>query len=210
MCDSHDGCVVRLSLTTTRAGSSTSALYFVRRTGSFTRRSDIEHLRIGPKPGHSTGVRIAFVLLLVACGSPDDKPATRDPNFRAAVTGSLDPKLPFGNELTISAATDVTDPLRRSIETAMLVAIADAAKCMEGIYGTAPFEVELDASGKVVKAKVSSGLLEGTPIATCIEAAFGKMQIGKVSGAPIQISYPVRNLPSAQQLQDAAQLLKKL
>ncbi len=153
-------------------------------------------------------MRLALVLL-VACGSRDDRPVTRDPNFRASVSGSLDPKFPFGNELSISAGDDVTDPLRRSVETAMTGALKEAATCMEGIYGTAPIEVELDATGKVTKAKITSELLRDTPIATCIEKALAKMQIGAVKGAPIRISYPVRNMPSEQQIRDAAEIFKK-
>ncbi len=133
----------------------------------------------------------------------------RDPSFRASHTGSLDSKFPFGNELSISAGDDITEALRRSVETAMRPALTEAMTCMQGIYGTAPVEVELDASGKVTKAKIARGLLEGTPIAECIEKAFGKMQIGAVQGAPIRISYPVRNMPSTEQVRDTAELLKK-
>jgi hypothetical protein len=153
-----------------------------------------------------------LLVLLVACGpARDDVPVTRDPNFRASHTGSLDPTFPFGNELTLSLGDDVTEPLRKSVETAMRGALGEAAKCMEGIYGTAPLEVELDASGKVTKAKITKGLIQDTPIAACIEKAFSTMQIGAVTkGAPVRISYPVRNMPSADQIRDAAEMLKKL
>jgi hypothetical protein len=52
-------------------------------------------------------------------------------------------------------------------------------------------------------------LLDGTPIAECVEKAFGKMQIGAMKRTSIRISYPVRNVPSAEQLRDTARVLHK-
>jgi hypothetical protein len=60
----------------------------------------------------------------------------------------------------------------------------------------------------VTKAKVTQGLLSDTPIAACIESAFAKIQLGAVQGAPIRISYPVRNMPSDQQMREAAEIIK--
>jgi hypothetical protein len=150
-----------------------------------------------------------LLFAILACGEPREQPVTRDPDFHSSLRGSLDPKFPYGSELSISNRTQVTETLRRTIESAMRDALARAMTCMDGVYGSAPMELEIDATGKVTKAKVTQGLLSDTPIAACIEAAFGKMQIGAVQGAPIQIFYPVRNMPSDQQMREAAELLKR-
>jgi hypothetical protein len=153
-------------------------------------------------------MRIAIVLLLVSCGSRDDGPHTWQPGEPAYVTGTLDPKIPFGNELSIQANHEITDDLRRALETGMRSALVDAAACMQGIYGTAPFEMVFDATGKVTKSKVTSGLLQDTPIAACIETAFAKLQLGPVKGSPLVVHYPVRNMPNAEQLRGAAEIIK--
>ncbi|MBA2542754.1 MAG: hypothetical protein H0V17_24125 [Deltaproteobacteria bacterium] len=143
----------------------------------------------------------------ISCG--DEQSATRSPDFRASHTGSLDPKLPSGSELTISLGTDITEALRRTVETELRAALAKAATCMEGIYGTSPLELEIDAAGKVTKAKAMLGPLSDSPITACIETAFTAMKIGAVQGAPLRISYPVRNMPSDQQVREASDLIKR-
>lgn len=159
-----------------------------------------------PAPG------IVLVLLL-ACGCRDrdstTEPGPRDPNFRASVSGSLDPTLPDGRELTITARAELADPLRRSIEAALGTAMKTARPCMEGIYGTVFAEIELDGTGNVTKSVVKSPLLEGSPIAKCIEAELAKMKLGKLEGAPIEIRYPIRNMPSSEQMKEAAEIVKQ-
>lgn len=152
---------------------------------------------------------LALAMLLAACGHDDPKAVARDPNFRASFTGSVDPKLPDGHELSISAGVDITDDLRRSVESALTTAMKTARPCMDGIYGTVFAEATFDATGKVTRAHVASPLLEGSPIAKCIETELGKMQIGRVDGAPIELRYPVRNMPSAEQMKDVASGLQK-
>jgi hypothetical protein len=143
-------------------------------------------------------------------GSTDDRPVVRDPDFRASYSGSLDRELPHGADLRISASVELADERRQALEAALRRALAGALPCMEGVFGTAPTQIELDATGNVVKAEVTSELLSGTPIADCIEAALRTMQVGPVEGAPITISYPVRNLPSSEQMKEAAELLQRL
>lgn len=148
------------------------------------------------------------VVLVAACGPPDEVPRTVDPSVRSAVTGSLDPALPFGNELTIAMTGAVSEQVRRAIEAGIRKIQPEVAACMEGIFGTAPLEATIDVRGKVT-AKVTTGLLRDTPIAACIERAWGKLAIGAVKGAPIEIRYPVRNMPSAEQMREAAGLLRQ-
>jgi hypothetical protein len=152
---------------------------------------------------------LLLAVLLVACGrSGEDKPAPRDPSFRASHTGSLDPKLPDGSELTISAAVDITDGLRAAVETALAPVMIRARSCKDTIAGTVFAEIELDAKGVVTRATVrSSPLLEGTPIAKCIETELAKMNIGPVQGAPIRINVPVTNNPLPEQ--PATDLVKR-
>ena len=152
-----------------------------------------------------TSARWFAVLVLAACeGRPDAPP----PGPPTAVAGSLDPKLPYGGELTISAGAGITDDVRHRIETALTAALEPALACMDGIYGTVFAELTLDASGEPARAHVASPLLEGTPIAACIERELAKMQVGKLDGAPVEVRYPVRNMPSQQQMQQAADVIQ--
>lgn len=151
-----------------------------------------------------------WLALAIACGdSKPDEPARRHPDFRASYSGAVDSKLPDGRELIVSAGVELADDRRRAIESALGAALAKAMPCMEGIIGTAPTEIELDGAGNVVKARVTRELLGGTPIAECIETALRSMRIGAIAGTPIRISYPVRNMPSAEQMREAAEIVKQ-
>jgi hypothetical protein len=153
---------------------------------------------------------VACVLVgLAACGGgPEPEQAPRE--APRSVSGSLDPELPYGSELSISASAPVTDALRGRIEAQLRTALAQAMPCMDGIYGTAWVDVELDAKGGVTTAALRrEGLLAGTPIATCIETALKTMKIGAVDGAPVHLGYPVRNMPSAAQIKEAGEIVKQ-
>jgi len=155
---------------------------------------------------------IAMTVAVGACRQHDrqDEPA-RSTGHGLSYAGSLDPNLPDGRDLTISAGVSITDGLVKRVETELGVAARSARTCMEGIYGTAWTDIELDRTGKVTRAAVrKEGLLAGTPIGACIEDALKTMQIGVVEGAPIRIGYPVRNTPSAKQIKEAAEILKGL
>jgi len=157
---------------------------------------------------------IAMTVLASACGrqqdGQQDNPA-RSTGYGLSHAGSLDPNLPDGRDLTISAAVSITDGLLKRVEVELGVAARKARACMEGIYGTAWTDLELDRTGQVTRAAVrKEGLLAGTPIGACIEDALKTMQIGVVEGAPIRIGYPVRNTPSAEQIKEAAEIVKGL
>jgi hypothetical protein len=123
-----------------------------------------------------SGLLIALVLA-AGCrdSTKDGEPVVRPPNYRASYAGSLDPEFPHGRELTISAGVELTDAKRRAIEAALGGALANAFPCLEGVFGTAPTEIEIDGAGTVVKAVVTSELLGGTKIAECIETGLRTM-----------------------------------
>lgn len=139
-----------------------------------------------------------MLMLLCSCGQPEE--VRRAPDFRATYQGSLDATLPFGNELTITAGTDITEPLQRAVERELERVLPDALACMEGIYGTAWTETTFDASGAVTTTNTAL-------LGDCIDPVLRTMSLGPVEGAPVVVRYPVRNMPSAQQLEEAARLL---
>ncbi|HEU0032118.1 MAG TPA: hypothetical protein VFQ53_15900 [Kofleriaceae bacterium] len=155
-------------------------------------------------------MRWILLVTIASCARTEEAPpsAERAPEFRASYGGSLT-KLADGGELVITARDELRDPTRQALEIELDRAMARARPCMEGIYGTVFAHLELDANGRVTKSHVESPLLEGTPIARCIEDALRTMTAGKLAGAPIEIRYPVRNMPSAQQVQEAAAMIQK-
>jgi hypothetical protein len=147
-----------------------------------------------------------LLVFLIGCGDRTDV-AVVAPTAPLTVGGALDSKLPDGNELSISSAAGVREPLRRSVEAALAKAMAKARPCMEGIYGSVFAEIELGLTGAVTRARIQSPLLEDTPIAKCMESELQTMTIGKVEAA-VSVRYPVRNMPSAEQIREAAGIVK--
>jgi hypothetical protein len=153
-------------------------------------------------------VRLLSLVFLIGCDRPDDPTAAAAPMAPTSVGGALDPTLPDGNELSISSQAGVREPLRRAVETALVKAMAKARPCMDGIYGSVFAEVELGRTGTVTRAHIASPLLEDSPIAKCMEAELATMTVGKVE-APVSVRYPVRNMPSDEQLREAAGIVKQ-
>jgi hypothetical protein len=149
-----------------------------------------------------------MAVALVACGGGRDEPPPSPRAGPIGVGGALDPSIPNGNELYVHSDGGVTEPLRRAVETALVHALKTARPCMEGIYGTVFAEIDFDAAGRPTRAHIRSPLLEGSPIAKCMEKELATMSIGKADG-PVRVTYPVRNVPSAEQVKEAADIVKR-
>jgi hypothetical protein len=123
----------------------------------------------------------------------------------AAASGSTAPP-PYVPELSLSASEALPPARIDQVVAALAPRLEKASACMGGIYGTAFVEVAFAPSGETTSARFASKnqlpvdqLLKDTCVLSELRAA-------KIAPGPVEIvaSFPVRNMPSHDQMKKAA------
>lgn len=178
---------------------------------------DVRHIKVHPAEKKSEAkVGLVFVVLLslaivalwVVKARKHDP---RDLEMMKAASGpsAATPTPAAGTvpELSLSSTVPLAKERMDEVSRALAPAVAKAASCMQGVYGTAFVDVVLASTGEVKEARFSTR--NTLPVAellkdTCVLSSLREPKISAGQGE-ITASFPVRNMPSSAMMKDTAQ-----
>ncbi len=124
----------------------------------------------------------------------------------AAVASASSARAPYVPELSLSAREALPPARIDEVVAALAPRLDKSATCMGGIYGTAFVEVAFAPSGETTSARFASK--NQLPVDQLLKdtCVLSELRTAKIAPGPVEIvaSFPVRNMPSHDQMKKTA------